>query len=103
MAFDNLVKKRAWVKVSSLTPQKKKELVKAKDNELNTWLEHAVVEAASRKGIPAAAMMKMRWVVTTKADDSLKARLVVQGFTDARWVKSRLRRLPTPEEHASYS
>ena len=64
MAFGNLVKKRTEVKVSSLTPQKKKELVKAKDNELNTWLEHAVVEAASRKGIPAASMMKMRWVVT---------------------------------------
>ena len=79
MAFGNLVKKRTEVKVSSLTPQKKKELVKAKDNELNTWLEHAVVEAASRKGIPAASMMKMRWVVTTKADDSLKARLVVKG------------------------
>ena len=87
MAFGNLVKKRAEVKVSSLTPQKKKELVKAKDNELNTWLEHAVVEAASRKGIPAASMMKMRWVVTTKADDSLMARLVVQGFTDSRLGK----------------
>ena len=31
--------------------------------------------------------MKMRWVVTTKADDSLKARLVVQGFTDTRLGK----------------
>ena len=36
MAFGNLVKKRAEVKVSSLTPQKKKELVKAKDNDVNT-------------------------------------------------------------------
>ena len=24
----------------------------------------------------------MRWVVTRKPDDSLKARLVIQGFTD---------------------
>ena len=62
MTFGNLVKKRAEVKVSSITPQKKKELVKAKDNEPNTLLEHAVVEAASRKGIPAASMIRMRWV-----------------------------------------
>lgn len=50
-------------------------------------MEHAVFESASRKGIPANALMKMRWVVTTKADDNLKARLVVQGFTDARLGK----------------
>ena len=73
MAFGNLVKRRSEVKVSTLTPERKKELAKAKDNELNTWMEHAVVEAASRKGIPMGALMKMRWVVTTKADDSLKA------------------------------
>ena len=24
----------------------------------------------------------MRWVITRKSDDSLKARLVIQGFTD---------------------
>ena len=70
--------------MSTLTPQRKKELAQAKDKELNTWMEHAVVEAAARKGIPPAALMKMRWAVTTKADDSLKARLVVQGFTDTR-------------------
>ena len=62
-------------------------MAQAKDKELNTWMEHAVVEAAARKGIPPAALMKMRWVVTIKADDSLKARLVVQGFTDTRLGK----------------
>ena len=70
MAFGNLVKKRAEVKASTLTPQRKKELTKATENELNTWMEHAVVEPASRKGIPLAALMKMRWVVTSTADDS---------------------------------
>ena len=75
------------VKASTLTPQKLKELEKTKDNELNTWMEHAIVEATSLQGIPLNALMKMRWVVTTKADDSLKSRLVVQGFTDARLGK----------------
>ena len=51
-------------------------------------MEHAVVEVASRKGLPLNALLKMRWVATTKADDSLKARLVVQGFTDARLGKT---------------
>ena len=72
------------MKVSSLTPQRKKELAKTKDSELNTWMEHVVVEVVSCKGILLNALMKMRRVVTTKPDDSLKARLVVQGFTDAR-------------------
>ena len=65
-----------------MTPERKKELAKSKDNELTTWMEHAVVDAASRNGIPTSALMKMRWVVTTKADDSLKACFVFQGFTD---------------------
>ena len=87
IVFGNLVKRRAEVKASTLSPQRNKELAQAKDKEVNTWMEHAVVEAAARKGIPPAALMKMRWVVTTKADDSLKARLVVQGFTDTRLGK----------------
>ena len=37
MAFGNLVKKRSKVKLSILTPQRKKELAKPKDNELNAW------------------------------------------------------------------
>ena len=36
MAFGNLVKRRSEVKSSTLTPERKKELTKAKDNELNT-------------------------------------------------------------------
>ena len=40
--------------------------------------------------------MKMRWVVTFKDDGSLKARLVVQGFTD-----QRLGKIPTSSPTAS--
>ena len=42
---------------------------------------------SSPKRNPPSGIMKMRWVVTTKVDDSLKARLVVQGFTDTRLGK----------------
>ena len=74
-------RRRAEVKVSTLSAEQKRELVKAKDKELNTFVKYSVVEAAPRQRISPSALMKMRWVVTFKDDGSLKARLVVQGFT----------------------
>ena len=41
-----------------------------------------LLEAATRSGLHCNSLMRMRWVITRKPDDSLKARLVVQGFTD---------------------
>ena len=73
-------RRRAEVKVSTLSAEQKRELVEAKDKELNTFVQYFVVEAASRQGISPSALMKMRWVVTFKDGGSLKARLVVQGF-----------------------
>ena len=75
-------RRRAEVKVSTLSAEQKRELVKAKDKELSTFVKCSVVEAASRQGISPSALMEMRWVVTFKDDSSLKARLVVQSFTD---------------------
>ena len=80
-AFNVMVRRRrAEVKVSTLSAEQKRELVKAKDKELSTFVKYSVVEAASRQGISPSALMKMRWVVTFKDDGSLKARLVVQGL-----------------------
>ena len=97
-AFNVVVKRRrAEVKVSTLSAGQKRELVKAKDKELSTFVKYSVVEAASRQGISPSALMKMRWVVTFKDDDgSLRARLVVQGFTD-----QRLGKIPTSSPTAS--
>ena len=89
-------RRRAEVKVSTLSAEQKRELVKAKDKELSTFVKYSVVEAASRQGISPSALMKMRWVVTFKDDGSLKARLVVQGFTD-----QRLGKIPTSSPTAS--
>ena len=80
-------RRRAQVKVSTLSAEQKRELVERKDKELNTFVKNSVVEAASRQGISPSALMKMRWVVTFMDDRSLKARLVVQGFTDQRLGK----------------
>ena len=96
-AFNVMVKRRrAEVNVSTLSAEQKRELVKAKDKELSTFVKYSVVEAASRQGISPSALMKMRWVVTFKDDGSWKARLVVQGFTD-----QRLGKIPTSSPTAS--
>ena len=73
---------RGEVCVSTLTPQEREELVKAKQKEISSFLKHAAVEAATRFGLQCKSLMRMRWVITIKSDDSLKARLVIQGFTD---------------------
>ena len=74
--------------MSTLSAEQKREVVAAKDKELNTFVKYSVVEAASRQGISPSALMKMRWVVTFKDDGSLKARLVVHGFTDRKLGKT---------------
>ena len=89
-------RRRAQLKVSTLSAEQKRELVEANDKELNTFVKFSVVEAASRQGISPSALMNMRWVVTFKDDGSLKARLVVQGFTD-----QRLCNIPTSPPTAS--
>ena len=89
-AFNVMVKRRrAEAKVSTLSREDRRELVA--DKELDTFVKCSVVEAASRPGISPSALMKMRRVVTFKDDGSLKARLVVQGFTDQMLGKYRHR------------
>ena len=64
-----MVKRRcAEVKVSTLSAERKRELVEAKDKELNTFVKYSVVEPASRQGISPSALMNMRWVVMLKDD-----------------------------------
>ena len=72
MAFNAVIKRRkAEVKVSTLSTEQRRRLVEANDTELNTWLKYSVVTAASREGISPSALMKMRWVVTINEDGRL--------------------------------
>ena len=57
-----LKRRRAEVKVSTLSAEQKCELVKAKDKELNTFDTYSVVEAATRQGISPSALMRIRWL-----------------------------------------
>ena len=56
-------RRRAEMKVSTLSAEQKRVLEKAKDNELNTFVKYSVVEAAPRQEISPSALIKMRWVV----------------------------------------
>ena len=73
---------RGEVRVSTLTPREREELVKAKQKEISSFLKHAAVEAATKSGLQCKSLVRMRWDITRKPDDSLKERLVIQGFTD---------------------
>ena len=79
--------RRAEVKVSTLSAEQRRELVKKKKQRTQYSVKHSVVEAASCQGISPSALVKTCWVVTFKEDGSLKARLVVHGFTDQRLGK----------------
>ena len=61
-------RRRAEVKVSTVSVEQRRELVEAKDKNLNTFVKYSVVEAVSRQGISPSALMKMRWVVPFKDD-----------------------------------
>ena len=65
-----------------LTPREREELINAKQREISSFLKHAAVEAATRSRLQCKSLMRMRWVITRKPDDSLKARLLIQEFTD---------------------
>ena len=71
--------------MSKLTDDQRKRLPEAKAKEISGWMKYQVVCAASRQGLSAGQLMRMRWIITLKDDDTLKARLVVQGFTDPEW------------------
>ena len=58
---------RGEVRVSTLTPQEREELVKAKQKEISSFLKHAAVEAATRSGLQCKSLMRMRWVITRKS------------------------------------
>ena len=55
---------RGKVRVSSLTPREREELIKAKQKEISNFLKHAAVEAATRSGLRCKSLMRMRWVIT---------------------------------------
>lgn len=69
------------MRVGRLDAVKREELLKAKDKEIQNWLKNSAAEVATRSDLSCWALLRTRWVITEKPT-GLKARLVVQGFTD---------------------
>eukprot|EP00434_Breviolum_minutum_P042887 symbB.v1.2.038193.t1/scaffold5827.1/size23306/2 len=86
-------KQRAEVKLKDLTESQKKEFEKAKEKEVDQWLSTGTVRAILRDRIPAANILRSRWILTWKDVDEIeakeigqnrkaKARLVILGYED---------------------
>ena len=67
------------MKLCDLPAEEQESLRNAKAIEIQSWVKNRAVEAALREGYSAKDLMRMRWVITRKADGALKARLVVLG------------------------
>ena len=55
---------------------------KAKELELQSWLDHRVFDFVKRKFVDQERIMRARFVLTWKASGKAKARLCVLGFQD---------------------
>ena len=78
-AFVGLVREgRGEVRVSTMTAEEKRQLVRAKQSEISSFMKHAAVQAATRSGVHPKVLMGMRWMITRKPDSSQKVRLVLE-------------------------
>ena len=89
----NAKKQRSEVKLKELNEEQKKEFAKAKEKEVDQWLSTGTVRAILRDRIPAANILRSRWILTWKDVDEIeakeigqnrkaKARLVILGYED---------------------
>ena len=67
-----------------LDAKQRADIARAKGAEVASWLKYLAVEAALRANYDPAEVMRLRWVLSFKADGRAKARLVVVGYQDPR-------------------
>ena len=75
------MKKGAELKWGQIPPERIADFQKAKGKELGNWTRERAVRLAE-KHVPHDRVVRMRWIFTTKADGSAKARIVLIGFED---------------------
>ena len=56
--------------------------IKAKELELQSWLDHRVFDLVKKKFVDQERVQRARWVLTWKSIGKAKARLCVLGFQD---------------------
>ena len=81
-AVNSARRKRVEVSERKLTESDRKLLGKAKELELQSWLDHRVFDLVKKKFVDQERVMRARWVLTWKSTGKAKARLCVLGFQD---------------------
>lgn len=75
------IKKSAELRWQDIPRHRIDDFKRAQDKEVSSWVREAAVKLVNKE-VPAGRVMKMRWLYTTKADGSAKARIIIVGFTD---------------------
>ena len=81
-AVNSARRKRVEVSERKLTESDRKLFRKAKELELQSWLDHRVFDLVKKKFVDQERVMRARWVLTWKSTGKAKARLCVLGFRD---------------------
>ena len=81
-AVNSARRKRAEVSERKLTESDRKLFRKAKELELQPWLDHRVFDLVEKKFVDQERVMRARRVLTWRSIGKAKARLCVLGFQD---------------------
>ena len=79
-AVNSARRKRVEVSERKLTESDRKLFRKAKELELQSWLDHRVFDLVKKKFVDQERVMRARWVLTWKSTGKAKARLCVLSF-----------------------
>ena len=82
LAVSSARRKRVEVSERKLTESDRKLFRKAKEVELQSWLDHRVFDQVKKLFVDQERVMRARWVLTWKSTGKAKARLCVLGFQD---------------------
>ena len=79
-AVSSARRKRVEVSERKMTESDRKFIRKAKELELQSWLDHRVFDLVKKKFVDQERVMRARWVLTWKSSGKAKPRLCVLGF-----------------------
>ena len=74
--------RRKRVTERKLSESDRKLFRKAKELELQSWLDHRVFDLVKKKFVDQERVTRVRWVLTRKSTGKAKSRLCVLGFQD---------------------
>ena len=107
---NSLRKKRVEVKMRDMTDHEKELIKAAKGKEVREFIkEEVVTRLLDDEIVPKDQIMRMRWVLTRKKDDTVpggkkgKARLVVLGFEDPHLGEELKQSHSLPQEQTTFA